>query len=125
MVTDLGASFGAAGLEHHQETSKGNLESYRRSAFIRRLTPELVDFECPKRPAFVALVNPFQYVRRLELRRLGRNVSRADARWAGSLLARLSHNQIRDAFRAADYSDSEVDGFTQIFEERIRELNQL
>lgn len=125
VVTDLGASFGAAGIEHYQEVSKGNLDSYRNSVFIRRVRRDSVDFESPRRPAAVALVNPAAFLSRLELRWIGRAIPREDARWAGRLLSRLSHKQICDAFRAANYSDSEAEGFSSAMEERIAELNRL
>jgi hypothetical protein len=41
------------------------------------------------------------------------------------MLARLSSNQVRDAFRAAGYSDAEVEGYAQIIENRIAALNDL
>src|SRR5439155_3498130 len=43
MVSDLGASFGATGHIWPHRLSKGNLDSYRRSKFITRVTPEYVD----------------------------------------------------------------------------------
>jgi hypothetical protein len=43
----------------------------------------------------------------------------------GSLLSRLSPKQIHDAFRAAGYSQREVDEFSNILESRIAELRDL
>jgi hypothetical protein len=40
-------------------------------------------------------------------------------------LARLSSDQIHDAFRAAGYSPQEVEAFSRIVEHRIAELNEL
>jgi hypothetical protein len=40
----------------------------------------------------------------------------------GDLLAHLSPQQIRDAFRAAGYSSGQVEGFGEIVEKRIAEL---
>jgi hypothetical protein len=62
---------------------------------------------------------------RLRLRWIGRQIPREDARWMGHLLAQLSSNQICDAFKAAGYSTSEIDGFTAVLESRIAQLNQL
>jgi hypothetical protein len=73
----------------------------------------------------VAVVNPHEFFSRLHLRWIGRHIPREDARWMGSLLAQLSGDQIRDAFRAAGYSPQEVDGFTTVVEARIAKLNQL
>ena len=44
----------------------------------------------------------------------------------GQLLTlHLSPDQVRAAFRAAGYSPQDVDGFTDIVEARVAELNQL
>ena len=40
-------------------------------------------------------------------------------------MARLSPEQIRDAFRAGGYSSPEVEGFAQALERRIGQLNRL
>jgi len=45
-----------------------------------------------------------------------------EAAWLGGLLARLSDNQIGDAFRAANYSPSEVRLLTRAVRSRINEL---
>src|SRR5205085_1002989 len=60
-VSDLGASFGTNGRKRSRAVSKGNLESYSRSQFITKVTPEFVDFKTPSRPAFVTIVNPREY----------------------------------------------------------------
>ncbi len=125
MVSDLGAAFGSAGRSWPRERAKDNLESYSRSKFIRRITPDTVDFQAPARPMFVYLVNPKEYLSRLRLERLGRNVPRAHAKWLGQLLARLSPAQIRDAFRAAGYSPEEIEAFSRLVEDRITVLTDL
>ena len=56
---------------------------------------------------------------------IGRHIPKADAKWAGQLLAKLSHEQIRDAFRAAQYPPEEVEAYASAVELRIAELNQL
>jgi hypothetical protein len=48
-----------------------------------------------------------------------------DAVWIGTSLARLTPQQIRDAFRAAGYQPNDVDGFAKLVEKRIAVLNQL
>ncbi len=125
MVSDLGASFGTAWLDRTHEKSKGNLYWYSRTKFIRKTHAQLVDFEDPRRPAFVVLVNPHEFFSRLGLRWIGQDVPRADARWIGGQLAKLSGRQIRDAFRAAGYSSQQVDGFASVVQARIAELNRL
>jgi hypothetical protein len=108
MASDLGASFGTTGLSWNQ---KGNLQAYRHSKWIRRITPEFIDFNVPSWPALN--------------RWIGRNIPLADAKWIGHLLAQLSPEQIRDAFRAAGYSSQDVEAFSQVVERRIAELKQL
>ena len=125
MVSDLGASFGSAGRIWPQARSKDNLDSYSRSGFVRRMRPDAVDFWVPARPAFVYLVGFNAYFRRVHLEHLGRNVPRADAKWLGQLLARLSSSQIEDAFRAAGYSTQEIQAFTRVLENRIAVLTGL
>jgi hypothetical protein len=125
MVSDLGASFGTAWLDRTHEKSKGNLEWYTRTKFIEKIHPDSVDFEDPRRPAFIVLANPHEFFSRVRLEWIGHDVPRTDARWMGGLLAKLSDNQIRDAFRAAGYSQQEIDGFASVVENRIAELNKL
>jgi len=48
-----------------------------------------------------------------------------DARWIGQLLARLSDRQISDAFRAANYSRSEIKLLSTAVRDRIRQLTSL
>ncbi len=125
VVTDLGASFGTTGLSWSHSVEKGNLKSYRHSRFIRKTTAEYVDFASPSRPALVCIIDPKEFVRRMDLRWIGQRIPRSDAKWIGGLLAQLSQDQIRDAFRAAGYSPEEVEGFSSVVEQRIAELNRL
>jgi len=125
MVSDLGASFGTAWLDRTHEKSKGNLNWYTRTKFIKKVRPDSVDFEDPRRPAFIVLANPVEFFRRVHLRRIGRDVPREDVKWIGGLLAKFSDDQIRDAFRAAGYTPQQIDGFAAVVETRIAELNKL
>jgi hypothetical protein len=123
-VKDLGASFGTTGFVRG-ERAKGNLESYSHSKFITRVTADSVSFATPSRPAITVLVNPARYIYRMHLRWVGRNIPRSDVKWMGSILARLSPNQVRDVFRAAGFSDAEVDGYAEIVANRIAALNDM
>jgi hypothetical protein len=125
IVSDLGASFGSTGFGATRASSKGNLHAYTNSRFITKVTPEFVDFKVPSRPALIHLVYPPEFIRRLELRSIGKNIPRGDARWIGDLLAKLSPEQIRDAFRAAGYAPQEVEAFSEVVESRIAELEKL
>ena len=124
-VSDLGASFGSSGPSWTPEMAKGNLHSYEHSRFIRKVAPDYVDFDFPTRPALKYIFNPPDLISHLRQRWIGRHIPRKDARWVGSLLGQLSPEQIRDAFRAGGFDSKDVEAFTQIVEERIRELNGL
>lgn len=125
MISDLGASFGAPGRAWPMSKSKNNLEQYSHSRFITKVTPDYVDFRAPGRPALLYSLGLPQFIMRLRLRWIGNQVPRADAKWMGQLLAQLSPDQIRDAFRAGGYSPQEVDGFAKVIESRIAALNKL
>ena len=125
MVSDLGASFGTTGFVLPHEKSRGNLSAYDHSGFIDKVTSAYVDFKTPSRPAFIETLNPSVFIHRVDLRWIGRHIPRADAKWMGQLLGRLSQEQIRDAFRAAGYSAQEVQEFAAIVQNRIAQLNML
>jgi hypothetical protein len=125
IVSDLGASFGTAGIGLQHNLRKGNLEFYQRSKFVVKVTPEYIDFSTPARPGLIILFDPKHYFERVHLEWIGHHIPRADARWAGELLARLSDAQIRDAFRAGGFSSEEIDGFTAVVEARINLLKNL
>lgn len=126
LVSDLGASFGTTNFIA-SDKGKGNLESYVHSKFIRKGEDggKYVDFDDPKRPAFFVMFNAPEYLNRVNLEWIGRHIPKVDARWVGQLLGRLSTDQIRDAFRAAQYTPEEVEAFTTAVQLRITELNQL
>jgi hypothetical protein len=125
MVSDVGASFGTAGRVRNRALAKGNVDSYRESKFIRRIDGDYVDFDVPAREPWVMAVNPKEYIIRLRLQWIGRHIPRADARWIGQLLGRLSAEQIHDAFRAGGYSPEQVEAFSRVLTQRIKELNEL
>jgi hypothetical protein len=125
LISDLGASFGTSGITLSVEGSRGNLEAYKRSKFIGSRTPDTVDFEAPGRPTLVETFNLPVFLHRIDLRWIGKRVPRADAKWMGELLSRLSPDQIRDAFRAAGYSAQDANQFASIVQARIAELNAL
>lgn len=129
MVTDLGASFGAAGYRLGSGRGKGNIGNYRSSKFITHIRRDTVDFGTPAHSTIIALLGfPFtlpNFISRQHLRWIGRDIPRQDAKWIGGLLAQLKPEQIQDAFRAADYSDNEIKQYSDIVEKRIAELEKL
>jgi len=124
-VSDLGASFGTTHLTVGHSRTRGNLHAYSQSSFILNTAACCVDLAVPARAAPIVLLNPKEYWMRLGLRWIGRRIPRSDARWMGTLLARLSRDQIRDAFRAAEYSEKDRDAFTEVLERRIDALRGL
>ncbi len=125
VVSDLGASFGTPNYVLGHEKSRGNVGSYEHSRFITKKTAEHVSFAAPGRPTLVLLFNPHAYFSRVRFEWIGHNIPREDAKWMGELLARLSPEQIRDAFRAGGYSPQDVESFARVVEQRIAELNAL
>ena len=115
MVSDLGATFGTTRLERSHEKAKGNLDSYTKSKFILKTKDDFVDFDDPHRPANIIVANPHEFVSRLNMEWIGKHIPQADAQWMGHLLAKLSPEQIRDAFRSAGYSPEDVEGFRRNF----------
>ena len=125
MVSDVGSTFGSGRLTWPMGKSRGSLREYMRSKFITKITPDYVNLFVPDRDSFVFLATPREYMQKLRLRWIGRRIPRADAKWLGDQLGRLSRDQIRDAFRAAQYSPEEIEGFASVIELRIAALEEL
>ena len=125
MVSDVGSTFGNGRESWPLRKGRGDVHGYLHSKFITRMTPEYVDFYVPPRPSWVYLALPPEFISKLHLRWIGKEVPRCDARWLGDQLARLSADQIRDAFRAAGYSPAEVEEFANAIQVRISALEEL
>jgi hypothetical protein len=122
LVSDLGSSFGSPGLNWER---KGSLKAYTNSKMIKRASPEFIDFHVPARPKMDTFVNVPELTKRLGLLWLGERIPIEDVKWVGRLLAQLSPQQIRDAFRAAGYSAEDAEAFSSVLEQRIAELGKL
>jgi hypothetical protein len=130
LVSDVGATFGTNGLSWTVARSKGNIGTFKESRFITRETDSEVDFATPKPPTAMlietgGIPEAKDYAMRKGLDWIGRDVPRADARWIGSLLGQLSHQQLVDAFRAGHFPPDEIDAYVSIVESRIHELQSL
>jgi len=125
LVADVGATFGTNGLSWSKGRSKGNLDTFEKSRFITRKTESEVDFATPAAPTPMEAANAKQYIMRRDLKWIGKNIPIADARWIGSLLKQLSHQQLVDAFRAGQFPPEEVEKYVAIIESRIKELAEL
>ena len=128
IVTDLGASFGSIGYRLGPGRGKGSLDLYRKSKFISHVHKDTIDFTSPAHSTVIGLLGIFSipnFVTRMKLRWIGRNIPIQDAKWIASLLAQLKPEQIQDAFRAAGYSDKDVMSYSEVVEKRIGELGRL
>ncbi len=125
LVSDLGASFGTPGRSVTRAESKGNLRAYEHSKFIHDARNGHVDFNVPARPAMIHIFEFPEYIRRIHLRSIGRNIPVADCQWLGHILSGLTREQIESAFIAAGYPAVEASAFAVVVEERIAQLSQL
>lgn len=126
-VSDVGTSFGTPGKKYSDSRSKGNIEAFARTKLIAHIHKDYIDLNFPKRPPLSSLFElewDF-FFRQMGTLWIGRHIPRADAKWIGSLLAQLSPDQIREAFRAAGYSPQEIELGTRGVISRIQELNSL
>lgn len=111
VVSDLGATFGKTGglpVLWTITRSRNNPEDYEKARFIEGVEGNRVKFRYKGK-----MGNIFE------------NITVADARWMGGWLSRLSRTQIRDAFRAANYSPEEVGILTDAVLDRIEQLRRL
>ncbi len=123
VVTDLGATFGETG--NPLTRSKSNPQDYSKSEFIQKVTADHVDFFLSSRPLFLTAVDVPNYAKRTHMQDVVKNIPLADAIWLGKLLEPLSDDQIRDCFRAAGYSDKDVEDNATVVKQRIRDLTRL
>ena len=122
-VADLGASFGRTGKPFGR--SKGVMKDYGETKFIKKVTPEFVDFVMHSRPFFLTVINFPNYRFRTRMESVAMHIPIADARWLGNRLGQLSPQQISDCFRAAGFSPSEVEGYSRVVTQRIEALKKL
>jgi hypothetical protein len=124
LVSDLGASFGRTGSSSSR--SKGVMQDYVETAFVRKVTPDEADFVMHSRPFFLLYIFSHDYYSlRTKMESVTRRIPISDARWLGNHLGRFSTNQIGDCFRAGGFSPAEVEGYTRVVIERIDALKKL
>lgn len=114
VISDLGATFGKMGISSFPllrwiGRSRNEPEDYAKS----RTLVKKVDDKGRVKIAFNGKNSG-------ELK----NISIDQARWLADLLTRLSDRQIRDAFRAANYSPAEIDLLATAFQDRVRQLDR-
>ena len=89
------------------------------------MTPDFVDFVLHSRPFFASAINIPNYRDRTRMEQVTKHIPRADAKWLGERLSLLSEEQIRDGFRAAGYTNEDLEMYTQAMRKRIAELGAL
>ena len=125
LTADIGATFGTNGLSWSKDRSKGDVKTFEKSRFITHKTKREVDFATPAAPNPILAPNIRQYHMRRDLEWIGKKIPIADARWVGSLLKQLSHQQLVDAFRAGDFPQKDIETYVVIVQRRIDELAAL
>lgn len=110
IVSDLGSTFGKLGnnnfpIIYRLGRKTGSPKHYARTKFIREVE------DCEVELSYKG-----------KNRDLFKGFTIEDARWLANLLGQLSDRQIRDAFRAAAYSPSEVSLYAETVKRKIREL---
>lgn len=127
VVTDLGATLGkAAGMGGGR--SKNSLEDFIATKFVLGTRRGIVKFDYDTRPTklgTLAILNPIYYRGEVKKEKDMRDIPIAHARWIGSLLSQLTDQQLRQAFRAANYQTRTQEGFVRALRERINQLRQL
>ncbi|HEY4011000.1 MAG TPA: hypothetical protein VGM11_12680, partial [Acidobacteriaceae bacterium] len=129
LVSDIGATFATNSLETSRAQDKGNVKNYVDSKFITKTTPTTVDFGTPGAPTGVLVKTAGfaskDYFRRKGFEWIGQDIPREDARWIGSMLGQLSHQQLEDAFRAGNFPAESIDQYVAVLETRIAQLKAL
>ena len=106
IISDLGGSLGKTG--GFFSRSRNKPIDFIKSNFIESVRGNVIDFNYGGKS-----------------QSLFENITVKDAKWIGGLLARLSDNQIKDAFRAANYSPDEVQALSDAVRRRINALNDV
>jgi hypothetical protein len=106
IVSDLGATFGkTSGLFFG---TRNDPRTYAKTRFIEEVKDNQVDFDYSGKRG-----------------ELFRDITVAQAQWIGNWLSRLSAEQIKDAFRAANYRPEEVELLAGVIQARIKDLTAL
>lgn len=111
IISDLGATFGKTGhlpFFWRFNRSRNNPKDYVKTKFVNDVDGNIVDFHYSGKK-----------------RQIFNDITVDQARWIGDLLSRLSPGQIRDAFRAANYTPEQTRLLTQGVTNRITQLVNL
>jgi hypothetical protein len=111
VISDLGATFGHASttpLFWRLTRSRNNPSKYTRSKFLEKVKGDRVVLHFGGKN-----------------RGLMKDITVRDAQWLSSLLSRLSDQQLRDAFRAANYRSDQINMLARTVRDRSNELRDL
>ena len=103
IISDLGGTFGKTG--GFISRSRNKPSDYVKAEFIKKINGDVIDFHYSGKN-----------------QKLFEGITLADAKWLSDLLKRLSDEQIKDAFRSANYSPEEIDQLSGAFKSRIIQL---
>jgi len=106
IISDLGATFGKTGGVFSRSRNKPN--DYVKADFIKSVNGNAVDFHYSGKN-----------------KKLFDNLTVEDIKWITTWLSRLSDEQIKDAFRAANYAPEEVEWLAEEVRERIEALTKI
>jgi hypothetical protein len=106
IVSDLGATFGKTGGVFSRSRNKPS--DYAKTDFIKSVNGNVIDLAYSGKNG-----------------KIFDGITTGDAKWLALLLSRLSDQQIKDAFRAANYSSEDVDLLAAAVHKRIDELNRI
>ena len=99
IISDLGATFGKTGGIISRSRNKPS--DYAKQDFIEKVNGDNIIFKYGGK-----------------MQKVFAGITKADARWLNKLLSRLTDEQIRDAFRSANYSSEDVESLTTAFKAR-------
>lgn len=128
VVTDIGATLGRVG-GLGGKRAKNSLADYSSSKFVLGVNNGMVEFDYDTTPKgggkFASLFNPGYAKRQANKEKAMRNIPVGNVIWMGAQLARLSDDQLREAFRAAGYDSATTEGFVKTLRDRIGQLTRL
>jgi hypothetical protein len=128
VVIDIGATLGHVGGLGGTRV-KNSLEHFLMTKFIVGVSNGMVEFDYSTTPKgagkFASIFKPGYGKSQANKEKAMRRIPVENARWIGQRLARLSDDQLRDAFRAANYDSATMEGFIKTLRERINRLAQL
>lgn len=127
LVSDLGATLGKSG-GLGGTRSKNDLDDFLSTRFVLGVKNGVVEFDYDTRPTGVGTLSvlyPPYYRGEVKKEKAMRDIPVEHARWIGSLLARVTNEQLRDAFQAAGYDTRTMEEYVLALRQRIDQLKRL